>query len=1085
MPSYVLILVAIAVIVLPILIGAWLARIWRMPDHGWRIGLVLFTVFAGAAITYFGWPPKLGIDLSGGTKLIYDVSPNKARGEESFDMDKLISAVTRRVNPQGISEVSIRPYGPDEIEIIIPEADNREDARRIEEKISSAGTLEFRILADRRDPGDDRAIELALRDPSAVEVRAANGDLLAEWVPMSEKAVPQFVNRPNLVTRQNERGQWEILVIIDPYNVNGDYLSVVRPGVDEYGRPAVHFSFNQRGARLFGRLTSENLPDPTNPDFMRHLGIILDGVLDSAPTIRSTITDNGQIEGDFTEVEVRDLVDVLRAGQLPAKLSERPVSSQIIDATLGPDTIRKGAISMAASVAVVMVFMLVYYRFSGVVACMALVLNVLLTLAVMITLKAAFTLPGLAGLVLTVGMAVDANVLIYERMREELARGAALRMAIRNGFSRAMTTIIDSNVTTILTAVVLYIIGSAEVKGFAITLFIGLALSMYTATFCARVVFDVAERRGWIKDLKMMRLIGATNIDFLRLAWPAITASLVVIAIGMVAVFARGSNLLNIDFTGGTQITMLFQQPQRIADVRRIVDQNRDALPDASVNYVSFEDEPRGLRIEINTSQQDQELVQKRLEELFGKDLVRQQLSFADVKPIPADSTAEPAAVPTKPEPAQSSHSNPLNPQRSLAGEMAKYWRSRVAENKSASAVDSELLLAQAEAAKTATASSESENKASAQPATTTSEPATTTTTAPQTPAESPATDKQAPTPEKAATSQPAQEQSSPPSAGEAIKQPAPATPSVARENVFAGGTSARLTFYDPMDYDTVRAGLERQFAGTPEAGLRFELYNLDAERRSAGRAKHWELKIAPARGDQRATQPQRLEQSLRAYQQKLSQEPYFPSVTSFGGKVAASTQEQAIYALLASLLLIVAYIWIRFQKVIFGLAAVVALIHDVLVTLGALALSAYLAPYLGFLLIDPFKIDLPIVAAFLTLIGFSLNDTIVIFDRIREIRGKSPDLTAATINLSVNQTLSRTILTSLTVFMTVFILYVWGGQGIHGFAFALFVGVIAGTYSTVYIASPVLLWLFNWQRKRSLAPSASGGMRRQPTPAR
>jgi SecD/SecF fusion protein len=1065
MPQLVLVLVALAVIVLPLLLGAWLGRLWRMPDHAWKFSLVLFAVFAGAAITYFGWPPKLGIDLSGGTKLIYDVFP--ARGEQTVDMDDLISKVTRRVNPQGIYEVSIRQYGPDAIEIIIPEADNRDDARRIEEKISSAGTLEFRILADERDPGDDRAIELARRDPAAIEVRAANGDLLAEWVPMSEKAAAQFANRPNLVTRQNERGGWEVLVMNDPYNVNGDYLNIVRAGYDEYGRPAVHFTFKPAGARKFGRLTSENLPDPSNPDFMRHLGIILDGVLDSAPTIRSTISESGQIEGDFTEADVRDLVDVLRAGQLPARLSEKPVSSQIIDATLGPDTIRKGAISMAASLAVVILFMLVYYRFSGVVACAALLVNVLLTLAVMITIKAAFTLPGLAGLVLTVGMAVDANVLIYERIREELARGAALRMAIRNGFNRAMTTIIDSNVTTILTAVVLYIIGSAEVKGFAITLFVGLSLSLFTATFCARVVFDVAERRGWITELKMMRLIGATHVDFLRWAGPAIAVSLILIAIGMVGVFVRGSNLLNIDFTGGTQITMLFKEPQKIADVRRVIDAHREALPDASVNYVSFENEQPGLRIEINTSQQDQDRVQKTLEELFGSKLVRQQLSISDVARIPTqgEAAAQPPASQEPVQPSTQQQSSARSAETTLAGELADYWRRQSPQPVAAN----ELLVAQAENQEAPAAPDASkESSEAAPPAAQEVAPATSETS-----------------PEQATEAPPAQ---APPSR----EQPAPAAESPAPPaapqavSLFAGGVSARLSFEDPAEYNTIRADLTDVFRGTPEEGLRFELYNLDADRLSSGRAKHWELKIAPAREpEQRQTQPERVRQALERYQVGLAAQPYFPSVTSFGGKVAASTQQQAAYALGASLILIVGYIWIRFQKVIFGLAAVVALVHDVLITLGALAVSAWLAPYLGFLKVDPFKIDLPIVAAFLTLIGFSLNDTIVIFDRIREIRGKSPDLTADMINLSVNQTLSRTILTSLTVFMTVFILYVWGGQGIHGFAFALLVGVVAGTYSTIYIASPTLLWLFNWLRKRSQAPLSVSGMRRQPTPAR
>ncbi|MCP3696281.1 MAG: protein translocase subunit SecF, partial [Planctomycetaceae bacterium] len=192
----------------------------------------------------------------------------------------------------------------------------------------------------------------------------------------------------------------------------------------------------------------------------------------------------------------------------------------------------------------------------------------------------------------------------------------------------------------------------------------------------------------------------------------------------------------------------------------------------------------------------------------------------------------------------------------------------------------------------------------------------------------------------------------------------------------------------------------------------------------------------------------------------ELSSTPIFHSSNTIGGKVAGDTQRLAIFAMLTSLLGIIGYIWIRFQRVVYGLAAVVALVHDVLVTLGAIALSAYAASSLGFLQVESFSISLPVVAAFLTIVGYSLNDTIVVFDRIREVRGKSPDLTSGMINQSINETLSRTVLTSLTTLIVVLILFFFGGQGIHGFAFSLVIGVIVGTYSSIFVASPVLLWL-------------------------
>ena len=191
-----------------------------------------------------------------------------------------------------------------------------------------------------------------------------------------------------------------------------------------------------------------------------------------------------------------------------------------------------------------------------------------------------------------------------------------------------------------------------------------------------------------------------------------------------------------------------------------------------------------------------------------------------------------------------------------------------------------------------------------------------------------------------------------------------------------------------------------------------------------------------------------------------MEDSPVWLSSNKIGGKVAGDTRNKAVAALAACLLGIVFYIWIRFQRVHFGLAAVVALVHDVLITLGMLALSFWLADVFGVLMIREFKINLPIIAAFLTIIGYSLNDTIVVFDRVREVRGKSPEITKEMINKSINQTLARTVLTSLTTLLVVLILYVLGGESIHGFAYALVVGIMVGTYSSIFVASPALLWM-------------------------
>ncbi|MFI4876674.1 MAG: protein translocase subunit SecF, partial [Blastopirellula sp. JB062] len=210
----------------------------------------------------------------------------------------------------------------------------------------------------------------------------------------------------------------------------------------------------------------------------------------------------------------------------------------------------------------------------------------------------------------------------------------------------------------------------------------------------------------------------------------------------------------------------------------------------------------------------------------------------------------------------------------------------------------------------------------------------------------------------------------------------------------------------------------------------------------------------------------------FQSIQSELSSTPVWPSSSNIGAQVAGDMQQMAIFALLLSLIGVVAYIWFRFQNLAFGLAAVVALVHDVLITLGALALTTWLQYAFGFLQIDEMKISLPVVAAFLTLIGYSLNDTIVVFDRIREVRGKSQELTIDMVNVSINQTLGRTILTSLTTFIVVVILFFLGGEGVHSFSFALVVGVLVGTYSSVFIASPVLVWLMNREQKKQAVAS-------------
>jgi SecD/SecF fusion protein len=988
-------LIALAVVAGATLLAWLIAKALRVPDMWGRIAAVLIALAGGATICGLGWPPRLGIDLKGGLILVYEVAAGRqaqtrvddavagierilaaqdggaatlerkgagrvavrlatkdqaareaflaAMKEATFDrvavkeagrtdgaealevsyelaaqsspvpMDKLVAAVSRRVNPGGQKEVTVRQFGLDQIEVILPEVEQSE-VEQIKKIISSAGVLEFRIVANRADPRHRTAISQA--EGFRGQTVRIQGEPAARWVRIDPAKMPVDAS---MVTRTAGDGGVECLVMLDRFNVTGGDLSRVSPDIDDASlAPCVSFLLNSRGAAKFSVLTSRNLPDPNN-GLTSRLGILLDDTLQSAPVIRSTISSSGQITGNFDQREVDEIVEILNAGSLPAALEREPISEQRISAQLGDDTIRSAGQAMLVATIVVLTFMLAYYRFSGLVADLAVLMNIVLVVALMISFKVAFTLAGLAGLVLSVGMAVDANVLIYERMREELDRGAAVRMAIRNGFQRAFSTIIDSNLTTLITGVILFAIGTDQLKGFAITLILGLALNLFTAVFCSRVVFDLAERSGWLRSLSMGRLLNATSLRFVRWAPVAAAISLAIIAAGLAAAARRGSELFDIDFTGGTSVQVELKEGQElpIADVRKLV---ASKLESATVSGVAVADEAAGRRFKIDTSNQDEQEVERLLQEAFPGRLATYGMQVGVVGPGP-DAAREGEAKPEEP--------------------------ARLV-------------------------------------------------------------------------------------------------------------TSVPMTFPDRITGKALTAKLQETLAAASILDAEFDLQPAeDGAGTSLSPTQPQRLWILSTSLDQATTRS-----VVDRMAKELAETPAFLSANAIGGKVAGSTRVTAVYALLASLALIVLYVWVRFQNVAFGIAAVVALIHDVLVALAALALSRYLAPFLGWAQVDEFRISLDVVAALLTIVGFSINDTIVIFDRLRELRGKAKFVTGEMIDRAVNQTLSRTILTSGTALLAVLVLYLLGGPGIHAFAFTMLVGVISGTYSTVYIAAPLVLWL-------------------------
>jgi len=912
--------ILLACLVLPVIAGGYLAREWKMPDHGWKISLTLVVLAASIAVVLLG-EFKFGPDLAGGITLIYEVE--EAGGEE-VPMNDLIAALKNRVDPTSTKEVTIRAYGS-AIEIIIPKT-GPEALDYVMRRITELGQLEFRITAQ-PERSDIRSIiaQAQLIPPGQKDVMIG-GAKVAEWLPYDETEFggPQVPD--NRVVKRMAGDKSEALVLIDQWNVTGEYLTSASKGVGDEGGPAVKFTFNTAGAGRFRQLTGDNLPNEATRSY-RYLGIVLDKRLISAPSINSMISDQGQISGrGMNEQEVDHIVGVLQAGRLPAKLNKVPISRDEISPTLGAETVAKGELAIVASLVSVLVFLLIYYRFSGIIACLTLAFNLLLVVAVMVMIDAAFTLPGLAGLVLTIGMSVDANVLVYERMREELRSGAALRMAIRNGFGRAMSAIIDTNVTTTIAGLALYVFATDQVRGFAVTLILGILTSMFTAVFVSRLLFDISERRGWLKNVKMLHIFPDPNIDFLKARYWAIGSSLVIILIGMVAVYFRGGELLDIDFTGGSSVTMTLNTPMTQAEVH-------DAMAETDLgkmNLVVVERGTDGKQFTVDASEQSVDKVKGIISEKLGDRLMRYSVGVSPLTPYQEGDFKGVEAVVTV-------NSGP----------------------------------------------DYSEND----------------------------------------------------------------------------GIS-----HDALA-DRIRAELAADHPGVQPA-LTNDSYRTD----SVARYKEWKVRLPGL--DEPAAQGlfQKLESNMEA-------EPLFPLANNIGGRVSGDMKTKAVLAILVSLVGVVIYLWVRFQKVTYGLAAAIAVVHDVLVAVGFIAISAFivdLVPGLAkVLLIDSFQINLTIVAALLTIMGYSLNDTVVTFDRLREVKGKSPKLTAEMVNLSVNQTLGRTILTALTVFIVVVILYFFGGEGIHGFAFAFLVGVIFGCYSSIYIAAPVLLWLSGSSSSATMSQSA------------
>ena len=886
-----------------------------------------------------------------------------------------------------------------------------DDPKDLQRMLKGAGILEFRILPTVDHPEVDaeameRYVE-TLKDKGP-KYSSDNKYLWCEVENSEEWAVPNSV-----VGQFGDK--WYVLASNKPDEVllhgtepdKSWKLEGARATQDRMGRRAIGFTLNERGGRRFAGLTSKNLERP--------LCILLDAIAISAPNIRAVIRTDGIIEGSFTQTQVADMVNKLNAGSLPARLIEQPISVKTIGPSIGADNRDKGIRAGIIGLFAVMICMAIYYLIAGCIADVALLMNLLFVLSIMALVRATFTLPGIAGIILTIGMSVDANVLIFERIREEQQRGSSLRIAIRNGYQRAFRTILDANLTTFITAAILFWVASEEIKGFAIVLMLGIVSSMFTALFVTRVVFDALLARRIIKEhLVMLRLIQQPNINWIGLRPVLLSLSAALILGGIVVFFTRDdarNNKYDIEFTGGTSVQINLKEPTNREQVESMIRQMGQTLREpalASATVYSIGES--GKQFEINTTatnrttctvtfsqpgQQTVEIVRaaiRQAESDYGT------LSHLEVRDLNAGSFE-----------IATSRVN-----RSLIKNVltTAFPNASVSEPTVGEIVNNAILEA-------------FEGKLTIQQ---NLEPKITS--------------------QKEIT--------------EDIIETDPILADYLGGEVFTVQTSS------PVTLDEIQSRLTALHFKPDTRSLNWSYQSriLSAELKEIDPNTLVEsfafVSVDPqAGGGEKRDQerPAFVENETTKILAAAELETSLPRVTQIDPSVGAEAKTRALIAIVLSLFAIVAYIWVRFGDVRYGLAAIAALVHDVCITLGAVTACTYVAgTAIGqWFLIRDFKIDLAMIAAFLTLIGYSLNDTIVVFDRIRENRRKGR-VNAEIITVSINQTISRTLMTSLTTFIVVLIMYIFGGSGLRGLDFAIGFGIIIGTYSSIAIAAPLLL---------------------------
>ncbi len=417
-----------------------------------------------------------------GTKLAYKISDKEANRIKDNSADQALETIRNRIDQFGVAEPTIHRQGTNEIVVQLP---GIKDPKRAIEIIGKTAQLEFKLVDD--------SSPVAAEIPASVEPGEEENLLkkFVEKIPADDEILfEKKINRETGVVRKSP------ILIKKQASLTGDLLKEAKVNIDSsrFGEPYVSISFNAAGAKLFEEVTAANVK--------KRLAIILDNTIYSAPVIQERISGgNAQITGSFSMDEAKDLAIVLKAGALPAPV--KMLQNITVGPSLGTDSIEAGKMAGIIGTIFVVIFMIIYYRLSGVIADFALVLNIVLLLGAMASLNATLTMPGIAGIILAIGMAVDSNVLMFERIRDEVRAGKTPRSAVDSGYHKAFWTIFDSHVTTLITAAVLFQFGTGPIKGFAVTLSLGVAINLFTALIGTKTVFDLINSRREVKKLSI------------------------------------------------------------------------------------------------------------------------------------------------------------------------------------------------------------------------------------------------------------------------------------------------------------------------------------------------------------------------------------------------------------------------------------------------------------------------------------------------------------------------------------------------------------------------------------------------------